>query len=116
MKAREEGRGGEVVVALAGRLTVDDGFRCREELLGALAAAPRVAVAFGAVESADLSLLQLLCAAHRRAAAAGAGIALTGEAPAAVARLAARVGTVRCAEALPGCLIEALRSAATRET
>ncbi|HWR98332.1 MAG TPA: STAS domain-containing protein [Candidatus Methanoperedens sp.] len=115
MKAREDCCRGEAVVTLAGRLTVAEGVRCREVLLGALAAAPRVAVAFGVVESADLSVLQLLCAAHRGAAAAGAGIALAGEAPPAVARLAARVGTVRCPEALPGCLVEALCNAASRE-
>lgn len=100
--------GAGAVVTLGGRLTLPRAAEIRAALLEALAAGGTVAIRFDAVDEADLTLLQIFCAAHREAAAAGRGLALAGTVPEAVAALAARSGAVRCDGGPPGCIVSGL--------
>lgn len=70
-----------------GDLTVRSAAELRTALMKALLDADSVAVAYGDVAAADLTLLQLLCAARRSAARLNK-LFTVGEAPAAVAAVA----------------------------
>jgi len=108
----EIARSGEVVrLRLGGRLTVASAGACRDAFLEAAGGSRRLEVEFGEVATADLAVLQLLCAAHRSMSAAGGTVALLGAVPGALAELAERAGAARCSEGPPGCLMLALRRA-----
>ncbi len=92
-------------VTVGGRLTTSQAGRLHHLLLEAFAAAGRVELLLRDVLEADLSFLQLLCAAHRTAAARGVVFLLSGlESADPVLRLireAGAAGGVGCPE---GCL------------
>jgi anti-anti-sigma regulatory factor len=94
-----------VVVRVAGRLTASESGRLREHLLAAFDGARRVEVVLQDVGEADLTFLQLLCAAHRTAAARGVALLVSGLASAEpVARLIREAGAERGAGCPEGCL------------
>lgn len=65
--------GGDAQIVAGGRLTTSQAGRLRQLLLEAFEGASRVELSLHQVQEADLSFLQLLCAAHRTAV--GRGIA-----------------------------------------
>jgi hypothetical protein len=94
MEVLVEVSGGVATVTLAGQVRVGDLGPCRDALLGALAGARVLALRLGGVDGADVSLLQLLCAAHRSAVAAGSELAFADEPSAILASLAERAGEI----------------------
>ena len=89
-------------VTASGRLTVSGAGALHRALLEALAAGGRVELALRDVGEADLSLLQLVCAARRSADECGTPFVVTGiggEGP--VRGLIERSGATRC-EGCPG--------------
>lgn len=81
------------VVAVGGRLTASQAGRLRAALLEAFDGSLQVEVALQDVTEADLSFLQLLCAAQRTAAARAVGFTLSGlEGAEPVRRLIAAAG------------------------
>lgn len=89
-------------VTLGPELTVRGAPEIQQTLLAALADGGAVALDLGAVREVDLTGLQLLCAAHRWAAARGGDLRLSGAAPA-VAAAARRAGFTRSRGCRPGC-------------
>jgi len=65
-------QGDDAVIVAGGRLTASNAGRLHQVLLEAFSGARRVDLFFHDVQEADLSFLQLLCSAHRTAAARGA--------------------------------------------
>ena len=93
------------VVTAGGRLTASQAARLRQHLLEAFERAGRVELSLHDVQEADLSFLQLLCAAHRTAAARGVTFLLSGlEAADPVLRLIREAGAERGAGCPEGCL------------
>lgn len=70
--------GSDAVIVAGGRLTFSHAGRLHRNLLDAFAGAGRVDLFLHDVEDADLSFLQLLCAAHRTAAAQGTAFTIGG--------------------------------------
>lgn len=105
MTVHLEHSGESAVVVVRGRLTVALAGSFRDALLQALTASKRVEVALDGVGEADLSLVQLVCAAHRAAATRSIEFVVTGlEAAAAVRRLLRESGAQRgegCPEGCP---------------
>jgi len=64
--------GSDAVIVAGGRLTCSHAGLLHQELLGAFAGGGRVDLFLNDVREVDLTFLQLLCAAHRTAAARGA--------------------------------------------
>lgn len=88
------------VIAVGGSLTASQAGRLRAALLEALDGSRRVEVALRDVHEVDLSFLQLLCAAQRRATTRAVGFTLSGlRAAEPVRRLIAAAG----AESGTGC-------------
>jgi len=85
--ARAKKTGGKRKLALSGDLTLLQAAQMREALQQELAAAEQLEVVFSDVGSVDLSLVQVLCAAHRSARKAGKNIILPGGLPDAFVRL-----------------------------
>lgn len=106
---------GSAVLNFSGRLTVANIARCHAALRSALVQARLVSVAFGDVLAADLSLLQLLCAAHRSAAVGGGELTISGHVPTLLVTLAERAGAERCAGGPRGCVLRQLRCALAQE-
>lgn len=97
--------GEEAVVSAAGRLTVSQAGYLHQALVQAFEGARRVELALRDIREADLSFLQLLCAAHRTAAAQGAVFAVGGLAGAEpVLRLIREAGAERGVGCPEGCL------------
>lgn len=67
MSSTEKTADGRHVITLDGDLTLQNAEELRSLFVKALVEADLVAVRFGDVREADLSLLQLLCSAHRSA-------------------------------------------------
>ena len=107
-EAAQEPDGAATVVGLGGRLTQARAGGIRAALRAALAEGKPVAIRFDAVGEADLTLLQLLCAAHRTAALRGQEMTVTGAVPDAIAALAERAGAEACAGGPPGCIVGGL--------
>lgn len=76
----------------------------RGALQAGLAGPGGVRVDLAGVERADVTLLQLLCAAHRTATASGARLQLAGPLPPAVSRAAEAAGLLRARGCAEGCL------------
>lgn len=103
-----ERSGDRATLTLDGRLVVSAAEAIRDALLEAFSGAREVEVALRDVREADLSLLQLLCAAHRAADARSLPFAVTGLGDAApVLRLVREAGVARTAGCPPGCPWEA---------
>lgn len=77
-------------VELRGNLGLRQAARLAEALTDAIAAHPAVVIAAGALEEADISILQVLLAARKTAA--GAGKSLTLEPSDSLLRILARAG------------------------
>lgn len=100
-----EHRGDEAVVVAGGRLCASQSGTLRRELLRVFEQGNRVCLELRDVEEADLTLLQLLCAAHHTATARGVEFALGGLASAdAVLRLIHGAGAWRGAGCPERCL------------
>ena len=88
----------EVRVSASGRLTVSEAPRLHRALLEAFASGRAVRLRLSDEVETDLSLLQLLCAARRTAAARGTGFCVDGlEEAGQLRRVIARSGAARCA-------------------
>jgi anti-anti-sigma regulatory factor len=95
----------EAVVTARGRLTASEAGRIHQALLEAFAGSRRVELALGEVQEADLSFLQLLCAAHRSAASRGVAFTVSGlELAQPVQRLIREAGAERGVGCPGGCL------------
>jgi len=90
-------RTGEAAVVIAGgRLSASQAGRLHQALLQAFAGGGRVDLFLNEVQEADLTFLQLLCAAHRTAAANGVVFTLSGlESADVVRRLISEAGAER---------------------
>ncbi|RJQ58312.1 MAG: STAS domain-containing protein [Desulfobacteraceae bacterium] len=71
----------KTVLTLSGELTLPFALRLREVLSEAVSQADRVAVKFKQVTDADLSLLQMLCSAHRGAVRRNKQLEIEGKTP-----------------------------------
>jgi len=78
MQASCDRSDGSAVVTVEGRLTASQAGRLHQLLLESFEGSGRVELALRNVQEADLSFLQLLCAAHRTAAARGVDFAVSG--------------------------------------
>jgi len=88
--------GDTAAIVAGGRLTVSQAGNLCQKLLEAFERSSRVELALHDVQEADLSFLQLLCAAHRTAAARGVSFLLSGlEAADPVLRLIREAGVRR---------------------
>src|SRR5512141_2216956 len=93
MPGQGERQEGAVQVRVGGRLTVSGARRLRGELLAALGAGRAVILEITGATEADLSFLQLVCAARRSAAACGVGFVVAAtDLPDAVCRLVTAIG------------------------
>ena len=75
MKSDLQRKGADAVIVVGGHLTFSHAGRLHKELLEAFADGGRVDLFLHDVQEADLTFVQLLCAAHRTAA--GRGVAFT---------------------------------------
>jgi anti-anti-sigma regulatory factor len=97
-------RSGEGAVLVAGgRLTASVAGRLRNALLEAFSGASRVELALRDVEEADLTLLQLVCAAHRTAGARDVAFVVSGWESEAARRLLREAGLTRADTCPAGC-------------
>ena len=104
MKSDLKRNGSDAVIVAGGRLTFSHAGRLRTDLLEAFAGAARVDLFLHDVQEADLTFVQLLCAAHRTAAARGAAFTVGGlEAAGPVWRLIRESGAERGAGCPEGC-------------
>jgi len=93
------------VVTAGGRLTTSEAGRIHRALLEAFAGSRRVELALADVQEADLSFLQLLCAAHRSAASLQVAFSMSGlESAQPVRRLIREAGAERGLGCPEGCL------------
>jgi len=93
------------VVTAEGRLTASQAGLLHQSLLDAFAGSRRVELSLRGVQEADVSFLQLLCAAHRTAAARGVAFLVNGlDAAEPVVRLIHEAGAERGAGCPEGCL------------
>ena len=105
MRVACERKENEAVVTVGGRLTASQAGLLHQALLDAFAGTRRVEVSLRGVQEADLSFLQLLCAAHSTAAARGVAFVVSGlDAAGPVARLLRAAGAARGAGCPAGCL------------
>ena len=105
MKYDLQRKGGDVVIVAGGQLTFSHAVRLHKELLEAFADAGRVDLFLHDVREADLSFLQLLCAAHRTAAERGCAFTVGGlDAASPVLRLIREAGAERELGCPEGCL------------
>jgi anti-anti-sigma factor len=105
MQFTSEHHEGVTVVTAGGRLTASQAGPLQRLLLEAFAGTNNVELSLRDVQEADLSFLQLLCAAHRTAAARGIGFRLCGlESAPAVTRLIRSAGAERGVGCPEGCL------------
>jgi len=74
-------------LTFSGDMTLLQAAQVRERLQQGLSAADTLEVAFSDVDNVDLSLIQILCAAHRSARKAGKSISLPGTLPDDLVRL-----------------------------
>ena len=92
------------MIVAGGRLTLSRVARLHQELLDAFAASGRVDLFLHDVEEADLTFLQLICAAHRTAVARGVEFTVGGLSSAApVLRLIREAGATQGAGCPEGC-------------
>lgn len=95
----------DAVIVAGGRLTFSQAGRLHSALLEAIAGDGRVDLFLHDVEEADLSFLQLLCAAHRTAAAQGAVFTLGGlDSAGPIRRLIHEAGAERGEGCPTGCI------------
>ena len=85
MAAQREHSAGNLL-RLEGELTIQQAARVRETLLVAIGAAESLSLDLAGVTATDIAGLQLLCAAHRGAMAAGKSLHRTGQPSAAFAK------------------------------
>lgn len=85
--ARAKKTGGKRKLTFSGDLTLLQVAQMRETLRQELESTEALEVVFSEVENVDLSLIQVLCAAHRSARKAGKEISLPGTLPDAFVRL-----------------------------
>ncbi len=105
MKSDLQRKGNDAVIVAGGQLTYSHAGRLHQELLEAFAGAGRVDLFLHDVQEADLTFLQLLCAAHRTAAAQGTLFTVGGLDPdGPVLRLIRAAGAERGAGCPEGCL------------
>ncbi len=102
--------GDAAIVCLKGDLTVDHAVEVKQSFVDAMGKAARVSLVFQDITSADLSVLQLICAAHRLAVAANQTMTLDLDGAGAVVAVATDAGYLRrqgCMKQLgQGCLWE----------
>ena len=92
------------MLVAGGRLTASVAGRLRNALLEAFSGAARVELALRDVEETDLTLLQLVCAAHRTAAARDVAFVVSGwESGEPVRRLLHESGVTRADACPSGC-------------
>lgn len=92
------------MLTVGGRLNASQAGSLHRALLEAFEGAGRVVVAFRDVSEADLTLLQLLCAAQRTAVARGVLLRIDNPQTAdTVRRLISAAGAQRCAGCTAGC-------------
>lgn len=83
---------GSGTLLLDGGLSIDGAAGLKAALQDALAAHERLRLAFGRVEEADVSFLQLLCSAHRTFRKAGRSLVVEGKIPGPLVEIMARAG------------------------
>ncbi len=76
MRLRKSGKKECRTLTMSGELTVRHAAKLKRALTGELKRADNLQLRFGDVEEADITLLQLLCAAHKSAREIGKGLTL----------------------------------------
>lgn len=113
----EERREGETVVRLKGALTIQRAGELRQVLLRAAERSAGVLMEFEDFEGADLSFMQLVCAAHQESVRAGWSLSWGPSVPAAFLRSVEGYGFCRgrgCARDRDGsCMWKALKGRQT---
>lgn len=109
----EERREGETVVRLEGELTIQRAGELRQALLRAGESSARVSMEFEDFEGADLSFMQLVCAAHQESVRSGWSLSWGPSVPEAFLKSAEGYGFCRgrgCARDKDGsCMWKALK-------
>jgi anti-anti-sigma regulatory factor len=82
-------------LTLVGDLTIENTQELQQKVLAALDKTEQLTIAFEDVTAADLSLVQLLCAAHRMSVRAGKFLKLDRERPEALCRAMQEMGFLR---------------------
>ena len=105
MKSDLQRKGNDAVIVAGGQLTFSHAGRLHKELLEAFAGGGRVDLFLHDVQETDLTFLQLLCAAHRTAAARGTVFTVGGlDSESSIRRLIHRAGAERGVGCADGCL------------
>lgn len=105
MKFELQCTGNDAVIVAGGRLTYSHAGLMHKKFLEAMAGAGRVDLFLHDVLEADLTFLQLLCAAHRTTAARGTVFTIGGvDSDSPVRRLIGKAGAERGAGCPDGCL------------
>ncbi len=94
-KIRRDGAVEDATVVISGEAKVPGATRIREALLEALRTGPGLQVVLENISTADVSLLQLLCAAHRSAAQGKKHMVIRGADREPVATLLRQAGFLR---------------------
>lgn len=92
MKIETKKEGDRTSIILSGELSIRYAPQLRLELEESITSSQEIRVRFSDVETADLSLLQLLCSAGRSARSEGKKLAIGGEIPDPVANLVSGAG------------------------
>ena len=95
MKCKVQTQGDTVLVVLEGEITIQNIATLRETLLTSIADHASIVVDVNAVTRADLSFLQVLCAAHRHATVLGRPLSLRGGGAECISGVAAQAGYLR---------------------
>ena len=105
MKSDLQRSGDDAVIVAGGSLTCSHAGRLHRELLEAFAGSGRVDLFLHDVREADLTFLQLMCAAHRTAAAQGRVFTIGGlDSASPIRRLILEAGAERGAGCPEACL------------
>ncbi len=79
MKLRRSGKNGNRTLTMSGELTVAHAAKLKRALTEELERTDNLRLRFGDVEEADITLLQLLCAAHKSAQERNKNVAVYGK-------------------------------------
>ncbi len=99
---KPKGPEGGALLRIQGRVTVTEAALLRNGLLEAFEKCDSLRIDLEGLEEGDLSLLQILCAAHREALAAGKRVVLEGITREDLARLLEKAGYLHQAGCLSG--------------
>lgn len=79
MKLRRSGKNGNRTLTMSGDLTIRHSARLKRVLIEELERTDNLRLRFGDVDEADITLLQLLCAAHKSAQEKNKNVAVYGK-------------------------------------